>query len=398
MITADCSSKLCTQICEYRRHYGHNSRRISWHTLLFLLRNWAGDKHKYKRRGNTVNIGFMLCGGIGDVVMSGAYLDKFLQRVRQYNHTVYVFTQQPDAVIKTLFAKYPVIVRGICDDIIRRTPLDLLIKINVQFPEVLFSRDKYLANVAPWLVQYSDAVRRFCDLYPDSIERENVFSRYGVLFVHNRTRVDGIDILNMVGLVHTDVMQIDVHPEWMAVAKKFGLARGKFITFSNETGNMSSDTSVRLWPADYYEKLFQKIHSEFPDYKIVQLGTRGPDDIPGVDVNLVGKTSFGEMLALLKMSRLFIGAESGMVHLRHAISGGVSVVLFGPTPVDLYGYPENINIRSNACACRYCDGMVGRHWETFCAKTESPIAVCMRAITVKNVFAAVKNVLRKRDK
>ena len=46
-----------------------------------------------------------------------------------------------------------------------------------------------------------------------------------------------------------------------------------------------------------------------------------------------------------------------MVHARHFLGGGTSVVLFGPTDERFYGYPENVNLSRRFCpfACELID-------------------------------------------
>jgi ADP-heptose:LPS heptosyltransferase len=101
-------------------------------------------------------------------------------------------------------------------------------------------------------------------------------------------------------------------------------------------------------------------------------------------MNLCGKTTFGELLVLLKMAHYHIDSECGMVHLRHFLSAKPSIVLFGPTKKDFYAYPENINISSDICiGCEW----IHERWRTQCLKTGDK-AMCLK--TIQPLFVVQK--------
>ena len=105
----------------------------------------------------------------------------------------------------------------------------------------------------------------------------------------------------------------------------------------------------------------------FPEKKVVQLGESKERccAIQGVDISLVGETDWEDLKVLLKNAWLHIDGECGMVHLRKILHGGASVVLFGPTSIDFYGYDGNINISSDVCP----------HW--CCKLTETAVERCL---------------------
>lgn len=85
-----------------------------------------------------------------------------------------------------------------------------------------------------------------------------------------------------------------------------------------------------------------------PDLQIVQLGGKTGDDISRVDLNLKNQLSFAQSTSVLSGSALHIDSESGLVHLGAAL-GIRSVVMFGPTNIDWFGYPQNANIAPKHC-------------------------------------------------
>jgi ADP-heptose:LPS heptosyltransferase len=105
-----------------------------------------------------------------------------------------------------------------------------------------------------------------------------------------------------------------------------------------------------MWPIRDYERFIELFRRAYPDIKVVQLGhsDRLCKSIDGVDVNLVGKTSLGELAVLLKHSLFHLDGECGMVHMIRFLNGR-SIAIFGTTSENFLGYPENINLRGNGC-------------------------------------------------
>ena len=137
-------------------------------------------------------------------------------------------------------------------------------------------------------------------------------------------------------------------------------------------------------------ELISLLKSQYPNVKIVQLGSSRCTQLKNIDINLIGKTTFSECMALLDASALHIDCECGMTHVRHFLSQKPSVVMFGPTSVSTRGYPENINLRANVCNCELCEWLIGGDWQCKCIKTGTNFAPCMHAITPQMVIDAIK--------
>lgn len=146
--------------------------------------------------------------------------------------------------------------------------------------------------------------------------------------------------------------------------------------------------STRAWPHDYWDKLARMLKNRFPSIKIVQIGEKMDerDDI-FADLNMNGKTDIEGAKILLKHALLHIDYDGGLIHVRHILFGGSSVVLFGPSAVERHQYSENINIRTNACpvACEW----VTSDWQFQCPKgMKNP--VCMYSITPQYVMKVIE--------
>lgn len=146
------------------------------------------------------------------------------------------------------------------------------------------------------------------------------------------------------------------------------------------------DFSNKQWPLIYWELLIKEIKKFYPDYKIIQLGTKTGRKIQGVDECLLKKTTLIECFDIISYSSLHIDGDSGLVHAASRLNVPC-VVMFGPTPDYFYGYDKNINLRSDYCkdACYWING----DWMNKCPIGHKT-AKCMDQLTPQRVFEAVK--------
>jgi len=174
-----------------------------------------------------------------------------------------------------------------------------------------------------------------------------------------------------------------------AILKNTGLENRTYITVQRGVDETcQSRKSTKLWPKTYYDELIRRIHAEFPSLAIVQVGRENPEsDLVGVDIDLRGKTGFEELKIVLKQSALHIDGECGMVHLTHAL-GGRSAVFFGPTSIDFFGYPENINVKAKDACPSWCE-WVTDDWQAQCLRGFD-VPPCMERLTPELFFEAIR--------
>ena len=166
----------------------------------------------------------------------------------------------------------------------------------------------------------------------------------------------------------------------------------KYITLNLGTDSnlyFGGKTQTKVWPKEYYEQLVVLLKETYPEYKLIQLGHENSISIKNVD-----QTVFGKSLELVKYilanSRLHIDVEGGLVHMATALNTKC-VVFFGPTPVEYYGYPENINLVSTHC--NNCMGLL-KDWYVECCINEEK-AECMYEITPQIAMQAIMQELKK---
>jgi hypothetical protein len=156
---------------------------------------------------------------------------------------------------------------------------------------------------------------------------------------------------------------------------------------------------VRMWDASKWQKLINKIHSEY-DAVIIQFGITGCDGYDEYD-NLTGVNSFAgrlkseEIVALSAICDLIISIDSGPVHLAGAVGTPV-IGLFGSTN-PLYRLPPDspsVALLSEV-PCLFCHHKTPLgHWHTGCPNNIS----CMRKLDDQTVFEAMKSMLVHRKK
>jgi len=137
----------------------------------------------------------------------------------------------------------------------------------------------------------------------------------------------------------------------------------------------------KCWPAKYYADLATALTRKFK-HQIVLIGSPQDDERAKLIqnhadtpiINLIGKTTLKQLACVLQKSKLFIGGDTGPLHLAAAM-GARTVALFGPSDADRNGPygDKHVVIRKNLtcspCFKRNCDDLQ-----------------CMEQITVSDVF------------
>jgi exopolysaccharide biosynthesis WecB/TagA/CpsF family protein len=108
-------------------------------------------------------------------------------------------------------------------------------------------------------------------------------------------------------------------------------------------------------------------------------------------VDLIGKTRLQELAGVIAEADLFIGAESGVMHLAAAV-GTPAVAIFGPGNPAAWGpwtpFGKSIVVRS-APECSPCSYI--RH--TVGLREGCPARTCIRMVTPEDVLAAARKIL-----
>jgi heptosyltransferase-1 len=141
----------------------------------------------------------------------------------------------------------------------------------------------------------------------------------------------------------------------------------------------------KCWPTAHFAKLADKLY----DSNIIPVIIGGPADqrlaqeiltntkIPPID--LTGKTSLKQLAYIIKKSQVFVGGDTGPMHLAVAV-GRLVVTMFGPTDPKRNGpYGDNHTVLLVPHSCQGC-------WQRNCPKNSD----CLASISADDVFAAVQ--------
>ena len=127
----------------------------------------------------------------------------------------------------------------------------------------------------------------------------------------------------------------------------------------------------QMWPVENWNQLVKNM----PDYTFIQLGLISETMVEGA-VDMRGKTSIRESIALIKNAHSFVGVVSFFSHVTNAFNK-YGVVFFGPSSPSVWGHENNINV-TKELPCSPCIDFLG--------KGECPYdKLCMRLISVEEV-------------
>ena len=158
--------------------------------------------------------------------------------------------------------------------------------------------------------------------------------------------------------------------------------------------NASELLPHRRWMPDRFAELTRRILAAYSD--VVVLITGGPDEREGAErlaamnapraVSFAGRSALAELPALYSQAALMVTNDSGPAHFSAAV-GLPTIVLFGPETPKLYQPLGNSRAIYAGLACSPCVS-AHNHRKTACTDN-----VCMQAISVDEVYAAVADVL-----
>jgi heptosyltransferase-2 len=143
--------------------------------------------------------------------------------------------------------------------------------------------------------------------------------------------------------------------------------------------------SAKAWPGDRFRELIRRWQARRPEATVLLLG--GPaereriaaiaDGLPGSVLNLAGRLGLRRSIAILALCRLFIGNDSGLMHIAAALGVPLAAV-FGPTePGRSAPLADRFRLLHHGADCAPC-----RH--RICPSDHR----CLTAISVDEVLGA----------
>lgn len=147
---------------------------------------------------------------------------------------------------------------------------------------------------------------------------------------------------------------------------------------------------LKMWPEEYFAELADKLIEEL-SVSLVFTGTK--DDLPLIErieslmkntpYNFAGRTSLGELAAVLKRADLFISADTGIMHLASALKVPL-IAVFGATSPYLNGPRGEGRIKVL---------FKNKRCKLPCYEFNCQDNTCMKEIKVEDVFNQAREVL-----
>jgi len=168
-----------------------------------------------------------------------------------------------------------------------------------------------------------------------------------------------------------------------------GVSEDDFCIVVNTGGNWD----LKQWPEENFCFLVEKLIRDLKvrvilsgaecDVERVKRIVKFCDDVNCEPIDLTGKTSISQLVALMQRANIVVSSDSGPLHVASAV--GTSVIgIFGPTRPEVTGPRGSgrVSILQQDVGCN----------REPCYKLDCPDHVCMEAITVEEVVSVVRQI------
>jgi ADP-heptose:LPS heptosyltransferase len=197
-----------------------------------------------------------------------------------------------------------------------------------------------------------------------------------------------------IGETDESLWQFNIPEESISIEKldNYDLTKEKYIVINPNASDLRIE---RRWPLDNFVRLISELCAEITDHKIFLIGSKGESDYVakiysqvsqcGNVYDLSGKTSFTQLIVLLKHANLFITNDSGHMHLAFSLKTR-TISLFGPCLPSQYGVQQRVTAFYKNI---YCSPCVHEFITPPCKGNN----VCMKLITPGEVLEGTREVL-----
>ena len=181
-----------------------------------------------------------------------------------------------------------------------------------------------------------------------------------------------------------------------SVFSKFQLqAERKKIFIQISAGN--AKTPFKNWPINYWRSFLLYISEEHPDYQLLLIGDKNEIEYgekidlsaqPGI-FNLIGKTSLSEAMEILFHSELYLGLDSGFMHMAVALNKP-TFSIFGASSFAYVGYEQfdknKHRTLHNETECWPCHGLISVNESRVKKAKQCPDFKCIKGISPDWVY------------
>lgn len=379
-------------INKYEQLYMQNTKlaalKMVFRNIKFIFKNRNYRLKKRVQDNAYVSVIFELDGGLGDILINLNYIKNFTNK---FNRIVKIDIIVPDKFMHEI----EIILRGhdFINNVIsfnkKQNKLYELSVSLVRIPKIEYVNQAYILQKSPelldWVNKNIEFYNRYKEYFTAGSVSDGLLTMFSLINNQNRlTQADAIKYFSMEDTFKINLQDKSKHLE------KFNLIEDTYVVFQGGCGLSSKTknqiTTTREWDIDNYSQLISLLKEKYPNFKMIQIGYDNGLYMKNTDDNLCGKTRFDELLSIVNGAKLLISTEAGVVHFRHFSSKKKSVVLFGPTRLDVFGYDENININSGVCeGCEW----ISNKWREVCIKTNN-VSLCMQTLTPEKVINSIE--------
>lgn len=387
--------KACHQVEKLRAKFPSQPRRAAWKLALWS----AGKALSGKITGELylthpeyddtkLHIAFILRGGIGDIILNIAWMDKIIS-LTECPCAVHIYTNESESCMSALCStcSYVENIQSL-KNILELSLFDAVFDI-MQLPQVKACCEERLIRLSRPFWNYVQRLLRFQSAHSSFYIDENQAMGIHYAEVMGTFRRGQADFDGSLGLKDS-TFTLSPRLEYAEVSRRFSLRLG-YVTLQREAG--ASAQSLKMWSTAKYSALLEVLCREYPSVQFVVLGLDNNFDVPeGLEqvADLRGRTNFDEFMTLVHHARLHIGCEGVVPHLRHYLRGGPSLVLYGPSCARMLSYPENIALSGFECP-NGCEGLTPS-WQHICLKGYDHCR-SLEEITVEQVMEQVRDIL-----
>lgn len=329
-----------------------------------------------------LKIGVSLGGSIGDILNASSLLVGLKRQFPQSDITFFLFTGAEMLRGNKLVSTIKLIGAGNFNHEVEKQRANFDIFCEIRYPIKYFFSEKalkipeVLEFKKHWEVNYKNYYEPLWEEFLSNIDRLNKFCDKNHMTVYDLRR--GSSCLD-----YTDADQfVYLSPEDYRASRSFENMR---IVSVNNTG--SHGVMTKSWSAGGWTKIIAHLKSR--GIYVVQLGKKTEPDLPGINERFYGTVH--ETAAVIKRAKFNIFIEGGLAHIAKAL-GKKSIVLFGPTPIHVFGYPENINLKGTECSPCWHTARSTYDWNRYCVKTgmeaKNVTPACMTSLDSQKVIKA----------
>lgn len=354
---------------------------------VFLSKIDRNEKYNLAYERNKISIAIRIGNGLGSAIIKKkifeemcdlipeAIIDIYTMMKAEDIEALYGFEENFNTVIHESGSIYEINKQKYTISI--RIPTSIIVD-HVDYDELLKSAPNAVP-VMKALVEFGKTDAGSDYRYPSAIHvARNIYLRKNCYTAYDCNGILNIDSMKV---------RMSLNEKWREKFSKLGY--GCYITINYGNGQTLEKEHLvsKQWPYEYYCDFVKLVKEKWPNIVVVQVGANGARKLQGVDYSLLGENL--ELIKhVLSESLLHIDIEGGLVHLASQL-GTTCAVLFGPTPIEFFGYPGNINIRAGTC--HGCIGLYDNGY--YCARgLEKP--ECMREIQPKMVLELIENKLK----